>query len=306
MRVFGSATARRAAAAATLLAIVFAAPVAASDRCDRLSAELSRLGASPKQARTYAAAADKQRAAVDAARAQARRGGCTGFALMRPAACAAYLDKLARMEANLASLDAMAKGGGLTARRRAIKAEMAASGCLKGSASSPAESTERPTAANRSPIARGSYRTLCVRLCDGYYYPISWSATRKAFASEEAICRAQCPRAEVSLYVHPTGTESDAAVSLDGRPYAELPNAFRYRRELDPGCGCGKRLSAMLDLRPTLKGALTEAALPSLADLKAGQEPTLVSEADLPDVGAPPEDGSGQVRRVGPESLYVR
>jgi hypothetical protein len=38
----------------------------------------------------------------------------------------------------------------------------------------------------------GSYRTICVRMCDGYYFPISTSTSRRGFASDEARSQASC------------------------------------------------------------------------------------------------------------------
>jgi len=86
----------------------------------------------------------------------------------------------------------------------------------------------------------GTYRTLCVRTCDGYYYPISFATTAARFADDERTCHATCPNAETVLYVHPTNGDVRQAVSLAGQPYAQLPNAFRYRQQLDPACSCRK------------------------------------------------------------------
>ncbi|MGA8956375.1 MAG: DUF2865 domain-containing protein, partial [Pseudolabrys sp.] len=45
--------------------------------------------------------------------------------------------------------------------------------------------------------------------------------------------------AEVSLYTyHNPGEEMAQAVSLNGRLYTELPNAFQYRKSMSPECSC--------------------------------------------------------------------
>ena len=50
-----------------------------------------------------------------------------------------------------------------------------------------------------------------------------------------------CPAAEVALYTyHNPGEEVAQAVSLGGRPYTELPNAFAYRKAMDKTCSCRK------------------------------------------------------------------
>ena len=52
-------------------------------------------------------------------------------------------------------------------------------------------------------------------------------------------CQRMCPAAEVSLYTyHNPGEEMAQAVSLNGRPYTELPTAFQYRKSMSPECSC--------------------------------------------------------------------
>ena len=87
----------------------------------------------------------------------------------------------------------------------------------------------------------GTFRTICVRSCDGYYYPISFATTSERFRDDEQTCQRMCPAAEVSLYTyHNPGEEVAQAVSLSGRLYTELPTAFSYRKALNPECSCRK------------------------------------------------------------------
>jgi hypothetical protein len=87
----------------------------------------------------------------------------------------------------------------------------------------------------------GNYRTLCVRLCDGYYWPISYSADSRLFARDTKICEATCPGQPVQLFVHRNpGEWSDDSISLDGEPLSKIPNAFVYRESYKPECGCPK------------------------------------------------------------------
>jgi hypothetical protein len=84
-----------------------------------------------------------------------------------------------------------------------------------------------------------TYRTLCVRTCDGYYFPISYSTQPQRFAEDERTCQAMCPAAEVSLYTHRNpGEDVNQAISNAGRSYTELPNAFSYRKAFNPSCSC--------------------------------------------------------------------
>ena len=76
----------------------------------------------------------------------------------------------------------------------------------------------------------GTYRTLCVRLCDGFYFPISSVATQSSFARDADACSASCG-AEARLFYHPNaGGDVDSMVDLTGMAYSALPNAFKYRQ----------------------------------------------------------------------------
>ncbi|WP_421724139.1 DUF2865 domain-containing protein [Bauldia sp.] len=92
---------------------------------------------------------------------------------------------------------------------------------------------------DRSGFGSGTYRTLCVRACDGYYFPVSFAATPSAFDRDANACQALCPGIDVALYVHRNpGEEAAQMVSLSGEPYTALPTAFRYRTEYDRSCSC--------------------------------------------------------------------
>src|ERR1700693_3977488 len=87
----------------------------------------------------------------------------------------------------------------------------------------------------------GTFRTICVRTCDGFYYPISYATSPDRFRDDEQTCQRMCPASEVSLYMyHNPGEEVQQAVSLAGKPYTELPTAFSYRKALNPACSCRK------------------------------------------------------------------
>jgi Protein of unknown function (DUF2865) len=85
----------------------------------------------------------------------------------------------------------------------------------------------------------GTYRTLCVRTCDGYYFPISYSTVPNKFADDERLCQRLCPATEAILYSHRNPGEDVArAVSSSGRLYSELPAAFSYRKQFNAACSC--------------------------------------------------------------------
>jgi hypothetical protein len=77
----------------------------------------------------------------------------------------------------------------------------------------------------------GGGQAYCVRTCDGRYFPISASDRQ----SRAASCNGFCPASETKVVY---GSNIDSAVTESGKPYSELPNAFRYRSELVAGCTC--------------------------------------------------------------------
>ena len=77
----------------------------------------------------------------------------------------------------------------------------------------------------------GGSQAYCVRTCDGRYFPISASDRQ----SRAASCSSFCPASETRIVY---GSNIDNAATESGKPYSELPNAFRYRTELVAGCTC--------------------------------------------------------------------
>lgn len=84
-----------------------------------------------------------------------------------------------------------------------------------------------------------TYRTVCVRLCDGYYFPVSFSTLENHFGRDIEACQSKCA-APVELYFHqnPGGAMEQAMSVTDRRPYTNLKTAFRYRKEFVQGCSC--------------------------------------------------------------------
>ena len=98
-----------------------------------------------------------------------------------------------------------------------------------------------------------------MRSCDGRYFPIAGPSNE----SRAASCNSFCPASETRLVY---GSNIDSAATETGKPYSELPNAFRYRNEVVAGCTCnGKDQFGLAQVKieddPTLrKGDLVAAA----------------------------------------------
>ena len=102
----------------------------------------------------------------------------------------------------------------------------------------PESAQEAAGSKSHQKLAPQSYRTVCVRLCDGGYFPISFATTRARFAEDEAVCRSGCGTpARLYVYRNPGGVP-DYMHDLDGNAYTELNAAFQFRSAYDPACTC--------------------------------------------------------------------
>jgi hypothetical protein len=83
-----------------------------------------------------------------------------------------------------------------------------------------------------------TFRSVCVRMCDGYYFPISFSVTSDRLERDAQVCASRCG-SQGRLFVHnnPGGSAEDM-VDLAGRPYRQLKTAFLYRTEYVASCTC--------------------------------------------------------------------
>jgi hypothetical protein len=87
-------------------------------------------------------------------------------------------------------------------------------------------------------LGGGIYRTLCVRLCDGYYFPISHATGSSGLRADAEACSASCG-SEARLFYHANpGGSAESMIDLAGRAYTSLSTAFKYRKTLVPDCRC--------------------------------------------------------------------
>jgi hypothetical protein len=135
-----------------------------------------------------------------------------------------------------------------------------------------------------------SYRTICVRTCDGFYWPISHSANPSRFGEDEKACRQSCPATEATLFAFPNqGGDVTQAMSIGGQPYTSLPNAFRYRQALDQTCSCR---------RP---GESWSQALKNIEDGTVEQGDIVVNEQRARQMSLPRVDAQGRPIRPEPQ-----
>jgi hypothetical protein len=101
------------------------------------------------------------------------------------------------------------------------------------------ESIGTNTWSPQGPSGAATFRTVCVRLCDGYFFPVSFSTLPSHFPQDADVCGSKCA-APTELYYYPNpGGSIDQAVALKTQEaYTKLKAAFRYRKEFVNGCSC--------------------------------------------------------------------
>jgi Protein of unknown function (DUF2865) len=129
-----------------------------------------------------------------------------------------------------------------------------------------------------------TYRTVCVRLCDGSFTPLSFATTRENFDTDAARCANSCGgQARMFFYKNP-GSDLADMEDQTGQPYRRLPNASLYKTKYVEGCKCRPHPweDAALDQHKvyaleaqSAKGSKTAAA--DLKDLRAKLQQTEAS-----------------------------
>jgi hypothetical protein len=242
--------------------------------CPRLEAQLATIDrgggsgdpARDDQIRRYQEAQAKQQGELDHATQQARRMGCdsSGFFSLfsgRSAQCGPVNNQIQQMRGNLdqitTSLERLRTGGIGGAdrenQRRSVLLALAQNNCGAQYANAVSQSGSGPGSflsslfGNNNPGTpgadlgppSGTYRTVCVRSCDGAYFPVSFATVPARFPDDEKTCKALCPATEATLFSYRNpGEDMNQAVSVNGQPYTALPNAFRFRQEFNPSCAC--------------------------------------------------------------------
>ena len=127
-----------------------------------------------------------------------------------------------------------------------------------------------------------TYRTLCVRLCDGYYFPVSFSTLPNHFQRDASACESKCA-APAELYYHqnPGGSVEQMMSVKSQEPYTNLRTAFRYRKEYVQGCSC--KQAEYVPQTPIPPGATPPAGTgPAPGDRRAEAPPAPPPKADRP------------------------
>ena len=247
----------------TGLVLLAGAAQAQSTDCRNLQAELASIGpGDPARAAQFAKAVQKQQYELDRTSAYSHSIGCDRqqflfFGSPPPAQCGEIGARISRMQANLGELQAEAQRASGDARRRDLTARFNAYcrgapqqprgffDTLFGAPPPPPQSSPLPDdqavlppPTSQEATPSGGAKAVCVKTCDGGFFPVSYSATRGRLGSLAQRCQALCPNAETTLYTYSPGKDIDDAVSIDGRPYKDLANADKFRTKFDASCTC--------------------------------------------------------------------
>jgi hypothetical protein len=231
--------------------------------CDALRAQIVATGHN-SGAERYSAAAAKQQGEINRTAAYARSLGCERqqflfFGDPPPPQCGSLSARISQMQANLASLQQRSGGG----QREALIARYEAQ-CRNpqqvatGRPPRPRNFFEElfgitpqdsapPQGVPLEPVEQshddedtphGGPVALCVRTCDGGFFPLTNSARRSNLDELNNLCKALCPNTEATLYTRSTRGQLENSVSIDGASYSDLPNALKFQKAFDPACTC--------------------------------------------------------------------
>jgi hypothetical protein len=253
-----------------------AGPPPGNPVCQRLEMQLSTIDrgtgtgdpAKDEQIRKYQEAQARQQGELDRVTSQAKRMGCdsSGFFSLfnqNSAQCGPVNNQIQQMRGNLdqitTSLERLRSGGLGGAdrenQRRSVLTALAQNNCGpqyaaalrdQGPGQGPGgflgglfgNTMPGPPGGDLGSMS-GTYRTVCVRTCDGAYFPVSFATVPARFPDDEKTCKSLCPATDAALYAYRNpGEDMNAAVSTTGQLYTALPTAFKFRASHDPACSC--------------------------------------------------------------------
>ncbi|MGV6875053.1 DUF2865 domain-containing protein [Pseudochelatococcus sp. B33] len=248
--------------------------------CSAYRAELAAIsrGADPR-AREYTVAAQRQRAELERTRNYYNQIGCTRSDNFRPVGeCAPLRAHMQQMQANLNEMLAYADrlGGGRRSQERRRQLQAALDRYCANQPERPrgfferlfggSQATNEPppvpeeqipeVAATREERGLGGSQPVCVRLADGYFFPLG--ARFQGASHAQQVCQAQCPATRTELFFMSQGGVIERAQSATGVPYSMLPNARVYQKRLVPEASCvpaGQNWEQALQSAQTLIGS---------------------------------------------------
>jgi len=83
-------------------------------------------------------------------------------------------------------------------------------------------------------------RTVCVRSCDGYFFPVANLTSPSQIRPHQATCAKLCPGAETALYILPAGSDNmdEARAARGGSLYSQLKARIDPADDKTKTCSC--------------------------------------------------------------------
>lgn len=351
---------RRAVMALMMLTLSAGVAVAQSPACDSWRAEFARLRGGGDPGGAQRVGAELSRTINYSRQIGCDRGGFFGGGI--PAECAGLSARIRQLQGQFQSLQG--QDGGASQRRAQLASLIEANCQSRGvyqtppalpTGVAPAQprrersffealfGVDPPRSSAPDPIYNepdfdpppddgtgqrfGAGTPVCVRTCDGFFFPLSNSPGGRE--GQEQMCAALCPSSSMQVFYMSGNGEIDSAVSRGGQPYSSLANASKYTRSFDSACGCRKQgeswIEALRDAERMLdakRGDLIvtaakaeELSKPRLATPRRGKQPPVpavaaaapaaVSVEAVPTAGTesagigPQNAGSGDTLRQG-------
>ena len=359
-----------ASALAFLAGLALAGQAGATSICGSIRMELNTdvetIG-STRETRVYQQAISHQQGEIDKVKRDLRRFGCTSGSFLvfggeNAETCDMLSGTLDRMYDNLAELQnhdiPLVTRSMSPARRAQLLDALERNGCndVPDSPRAARDTTppepasydpdiqDQPRPAPRKSEIRnlgggdrgGNLQTVCVRTCDGGFFPVSTNTSPASFERDAEVCSMMCPGVETELFYHGVGTQemSEMVSASGGMPYKEEPYAFKFRgsaRKQDKSCGCNfsayyremmKREAAKAngtDIAPQDQSSTAPAPQPaqpysSILNLDTKPEakapstpapkaPATAEKPPEPGPAMPYDPSKANVRKVGPQFL---
>jgi hypothetical protein len=307
--------------------------LAQSPECQRFRAELAALDRSGGGASTGAMQA--QRAEINRLVGYYRNIGCErgplGFLSgPAPAECPAIAQQIRQLEGGYARLSAQSVDpADVEFRRRQLQAAVQQTcsteprGFLESIFGAPRQPQQQQIAPEGQPImsdepSLGGGRLVCVKTCDGSFFPLSAPPGGRQGADE--MCQALCPGTETLAFAYPGGDDGlNRAVAVSSnRAYTSLQNAFKFRKAFDESCACKKpdeswalvlrKAESMLEQR---KGDMIvtaqkaeELSRPKAVQARKAAEKKVNDEAqEAAAIAAAAPTASGESAGIGPQAI---
>ena len=188
--------------------------------------------------------------------AQARREGGPDTAQQRAALLAAYTanrcrdaaqQAQAQRQQQAAQAQQQSQGGGgffsflfgnSPPRQQAPQPQAQSSGIFTSIFGSGNDPNQPQLIDDDQPKTIGGIRAVCVKLCDGSFFPVSATVSTVRASEYDDACSRQCPGTPTEVFYMRGDDIANATSQSSGRAYMKLANALKFKQTFDKSCSC--------------------------------------------------------------------